>query len=619
MGARTGIAVVAAAIVCATVARAQATDPSRLPIGDGKVSNTAKRGMVWSCNPAGQFPGRGGAHAAGAWIKPDGTFDFTAKPTVDGSVSWPHRFSITLLDSVRRIAGNDLPNHPTGMFPVSSQDDAFNYDRNPNSIRAQEFSLELKATPSPAAQATCLPMGPIGVLLSGGYFFNALDLRGEDAVAHEIQDGCQGHPQNTGAYHYHNLSSCVADSGTTHSQLVGYAFDGFGIFGKRGENGRVLSNVDLDECHGHTHAIQWDGRSTNMYHYHATWEYPYTIGCFRGTPAQVPMQPGRGRGRGPGAAPQPPQAPAGAAAAALSVITLGTGSPRYDAERAGPANAIRIGDRYIIVDAGNGVQARLQETGIPLESIDAILITHHHLDHNQELIPLVITTMVRGQLPEIIGSPGTVKMMDVMRDLYAGDIQYRMARAPAPDVDPTGLRVRDLNGGERFTVGQTVIRSAQVNHSIHTVAYRFESGGSSIVISGDLSFSPSLIDLAKGADVLVIDSGNLPALAGANPRGGRAGQRGPPNPPAAGRGGRMGQPPGGRAGDAGVDRAHPTLAEVASMAQQAGVKCLVLSHIAQQAVDEGATLAQFKALYSGVVVVAKDRMEISAACGISSR
>ena len=62
----------------------------------------------------------------------------------------------------------------------------------------------------------------------------------------------------------------------------GLSENGFGIYGRHGEGGRLLANADLDECHGHTHDIEWDGRRISLYHYHATWEYPYTLGCFRG-------------------------------------------------------------------------------------------------------------------------------------------------------------------------------------------------------------------------------------------------------------------------------------------------------------------------------------------------
>ena len=264
---------------------ANTTDLTHLPLGDGHISTSPVVGSVWSCQT--EFNSNaGGAFTNGPWIKSDGTFDLTAKPSVSGAISWPSQFTITLNGTSRSIQGNDLPKHATGQYPIASSDDAYGYDRNPNAIQSQTMQIDLPANPQLATQPSCLPMGQIGVLLTGSYFFNALDGPGRDAVAHEIQDDCQGHPEQTGAYHYHNLSDCIADPGTGHSALVGYALDGFGIFGHRGEDGHDLTNADLDACHGHTHEIEWDGQKVVMYHYHATHEYPYTVGCFMGTPVK---------------------------------------------------------------------------------------------------------------------------------------------------------------------------------------------------------------------------------------------------------------------------------------------------------------------------------------------
>ncbi|HEY9839814.1 MAG TPA: YHYH protein [Candidatus Obscuribacterales bacterium] len=284
-------------------------DLSRLPVGDGKLSSSAVRGSVFSCNTRfGNPPGgmAGGAMASGAWLHSDGSFDYKAKPTVDGEVVWPHNFKLEQSGDQRIVTSNDLPDHATGNYPIAASDDAYSFDRNPNAIKSQALRIELPLNPSLAAGASCLPMGAIGVLLSGSVFFNALDGGGRDAVAHEIQDRCQGHPERSGTYHYHNLSSCIADSGSGHSALLGYAFDGFGIYGHRGENGKQLSNADLDECHGHTHAVMWEGKLTEIYHYHATWEYPYTLGCFRGTPAKITGQQPVGPPPGGGPPPGPP-------------------------------------------------------------------------------------------------------------------------------------------------------------------------------------------------------------------------------------------------------------------------------------------------------------------------
>ncbi|MCX6020420.1 MAG: YHYH protein, partial [Chloroflexi bacterium] len=147
----------------------------------------------------------------------------------------------------------------------------------------------------------CVPMGAVGVMLSGSQFFNALDGMGRDAVAHELQDHCAGHPERSGAYHYHNLTPCLQDDGAGHSQLMGYAYDGFGIYGTYGEGGQPLTNADLDECHGHTHEITWDGQTMTLYHYHATMEYPYTIACYRGTAVRTAAGGGAPGATAPGA------------------------------------------------------------------------------------------------------------------------------------------------------------------------------------------------------------------------------------------------------------------------------------------------------------------------------
>ena len=262
-----------------------------LPLGDGKISSGPQAGSVWACQSA--FRG-GGAHRIGEWILNNGTWNPSGKIHVQGQVSWgEHRFSVSLSGTTRSITGNGLPDHATGVFPIQPDDPAAQYDRNPNRIQNQHYEFTLPATPTVARRPSCLPMGAIGILKSGVVFFNALDAAGRDGVAHEIQDACAGHPERRGRYHYHSLSPCVPDSGNGHSDLMGYAFDGFGVFGYRGQDGRELTNSQLDACHGHVHEILWDNKRISLYHYHTTREYPYTLGCFSGTPAvsQRPQPP----------------------------------------------------------------------------------------------------------------------------------------------------------------------------------------------------------------------------------------------------------------------------------------------------------------------------------------
>ena len=261
----------------------------KILIGDGKISRSAKTGYVNSCRS--RFnPNAPGARGSGNWIK--GRYWYPdLKPEVDGNVGWNGGgATVSVRGNTRTISTRSVPDHATGVYPISRNDDAFRYDRNPNSIRAKRVKLNLPANPKAASRTSCVPMGMIGVSLTGAAIFNALDARGDDAVAHEIQDKCQGHPQRSGQYHYHGPSKCMTEKGKGadgHSGLVGYALDGFGIYGLKGAGGKKMHNANLDACHGHTESIVWDGKKTNMYHYHMTEEYPYTLGCFTGTPVRV--------------------------------------------------------------------------------------------------------------------------------------------------------------------------------------------------------------------------------------------------------------------------------------------------------------------------------------------
>jgi YHYH protein len=257
-----------------------------LPVGDGKISSEAKTGFVFSCQQ--RFPGNPpGAFKAGAWLN-SSTWEPSKKPVVDGAVAWPDSQVKFRLEGTKRIVvANNLPTHTTGIFPIQASDDAYQFDRNPNPIRAQRINLELPTNPRLASSPSCLPMGLIGFTLTGVAVYNALDAGGRDAGAHEIQDACNGHPERSGQYHYHDRSSCLPDTSShqsgRHSDLIGYALDGFGMYGLKDSNGKEVTNSSLDECHGHSHAITWDGKLQAMYHYHLTRAYPYTLGCFRGT------------------------------------------------------------------------------------------------------------------------------------------------------------------------------------------------------------------------------------------------------------------------------------------------------------------------------------------------
>jgi hypothetical protein len=284
----------ATALAAGTAARA--IDPTRVPLGDGHVSTSPKVGYVWSCQST--FGGIGGAQAVGSWIDETGkTWNRAAKPTVRGAVRWPQaRYVTRVVGSKRTFGFDDLPiDHATGTFPIAADDPASAYDRNPNSIAPQSVTWSVPLNPKAAARPSCTPMGPIGVLSDGAFLYNALDGEGRDAAAHELLDLCGGHPDPSGSYHHHDVPGCLlARAPKGAATLVGYALDGYGIYVVKDAAGTPPANAALDACHGTTSVVRWNGRPTRIYHYVATLEYPYSVGCFHGTPIAS------GRGGPPG-------------------------------------------------------------------------------------------------------------------------------------------------------------------------------------------------------------------------------------------------------------------------------------------------------------------------------
>lgn len=181
------------------------------------------------------------------------------------------------------------PNHPTAIFPNSG---------NPNTIRVQNFTFRLPLEPKLADKITRVPMGPIGTALNGVVFFNPFEMEGMNAVEGYSEvwlDSCCGHPQQTGVYHYHKYPSCVKspfpDDGEQHSPVIGFAFDGFPVYGPYEDKDVMAKDLKgtraLDVCNGHKDDVRG-------YHYHVTpGRFPYIIGGYSGV-----VEPSNNRGLG---------------------------------------------------------------------------------------------------------------------------------------------------------------------------------------------------------------------------------------------------------------------------------------------------------------------------------
>jgi hypothetical protein len=258
-----------------------------LPVGDEQfTTTTATKGKVYMCNDNFVADSQAGAQTRGPWFMGATQWDSNKKYAVNGAVDWEQQLTNIISGSTRVIATNNLPDHVTGVFPVASTDPAATYDRNPNTIKSQSLSYSLSAVPA-YGEPQCMG-GEVGVMLTGVALFNGFDAGGRDAGAWEVQDACEGHPQGSGLYHYHTLSSCVKDMSV--STVIGFALDGFPITGPKVGEKNILTTSDLDECHGISSQITLDGKKVTSYHYVMTQDFPYSVSCFRAKAIQSPGQ-----------------------------------------------------------------------------------------------------------------------------------------------------------------------------------------------------------------------------------------------------------------------------------------------------------------------------------------
>lgn len=258
-----------------------------LPVGDNQyTTSAAEKGRVYLCNANFVPASQAGAQTRGPWFIGTTQWNIAKKAAVRGSVKWQQNISNKIENDKRVVTTNDLPDHITGVYPVAASDPAYLYDRNPNTIKSQSLTYNLAAAPA-YGEPRCMG-GEVGVMLTGVALFNGFDAGGRDAGAWEVQDACQGHPQGSGIYHYHTLSSCIKDVSV--SAVIGFALDGFPITGPKVGDKNYLTTGDLDECHGIMSEIMLDGKKTITYHYVMTQDFPYSASCFRAPAIQSPGQ-----------------------------------------------------------------------------------------------------------------------------------------------------------------------------------------------------------------------------------------------------------------------------------------------------------------------------------------
>ena len=241
-------------------------------------------------------------YVSGAKTAKDYCENVVDEPAEDVCDADGYNFKMDIVGNTREFTGNGLPSTPMGTFPVQESDPAYSYyhalpaNLN-NSARADTIGIAkyklistlplepvFKEIPDPISSLI------VGVTLTGTVWHieYANDDQGNwvNPINALPLDQCFGHPYNK-QYHLHGYSwKCFPNQGTSgQSPVVGFALDGFPITGPRAADGHMMTNAELDQCHGTTSEITMpdDEGKKVTYHYVLNREYPYSVGCFRGT------------------------------------------------------------------------------------------------------------------------------------------------------------------------------------------------------------------------------------------------------------------------------------------------------------------------------------------------
>lgn len=224
-------------------------------------------------------------------------------------------------------------------------------------------------------------------------------------------------------------------------------------------------------------------------------------------------------------------------------------------------------DQTILIDFGPRTLANLMQTGVDRHRLTHILFSHFHADHFSDFITFffdaVYFSKFLGRRPDLtlIGPRGTRRLFRTILNTFPG---FKAAEF--------GVRIKEI-ADRSFRLGHTRIRPRTVLHSqrLHCVGYRIEYQGKALAYSGDAQYCAGLVRLCRGADVAVLDC-SFPA-----------------NRPGPG---------------------HMHAGDCAKVAQEAGVKRLILSHFYPIA-DQYDVKRQASRLFKGRITVGRDLMEVT--------
>jgi ribonuclease BN (tRNA processing enzyme) len=181
----------------------------------------------------------------------------------------------------------------------------------------------------------------------------------------------------------------------------------------------------------------------------------------------------------------------------MRLTFLGTGSAMPTGTRFQSGLLLEADPGRLLVDCGSGVLHALERTDAGYEGIDAVLLSHHHLDHVSDLDVLMKARWLAGETDlTIVGPPGTRDLVEGLLDLH----EYMRDRLE--------LTIREVGTDDPFSLAGFDVDAMETRHSMQCFAYRFQTDGGdapALVYSGDSEAFTDLIEFADRAATLVHD------------------------------------------------------------------------------------------------------------------
>jgi ribonuclease BN (tRNA processing enzyme) len=177
----------------------------------------------------------------------------------------------------------------------------------------------------------------------------------------------------------------------------------------------------------------------------------------------------------------------------MRLTFLGTGSAMPVPDRVQTGLLLESADRSLLVDCGSGVLHRLSRTDVGYEGVSTVLLTHHHLDHVADLLPLLKARWLAGEESlSVAGPPGTEALVEDL--LAVHDYMEGRFELSFREVEP-----------DTFSVAGYDVEAVETVHSMYCLAYRFETDDAVFTFSGDSEATEAVADLADGSVLLAHD------------------------------------------------------------------------------------------------------------------